>query len=177
MKVLDLINKRIIITNFIIIIALDLFFVLNSQIKSLNNPALGVVVAFTIVAFDNVIKNYKGEEHNRKKRLINIFTHCGIYIIIYGLILFIFRIETIIIIKIMTIQIFSLVYSISRNYISKGSYKNKVVFYVIFFLTFTGTAMHWLHREMNFINFMLSSTALASTVSALFCIFIKLDIE
>jgi len=175
-RIFDLKNKKIIVINFIIIIALALLSVLMFQEDNLIGSFFGVVVAFTILVFDNVIKNYKEEGHSRKKMLINIFTHCGIYVIIYGLILFVFKIEVILIIKTMVIQVCSLIYCISRYSVSKKSYIKQVVFYILFFSIFVGVIVYRLNVEMEIIDVILYPIVLAASVSALFCsFFVKLD--
>ena len=175
-KIFELKNKKIIVINFIIIIALALLSVLMFQEDNLIGSFFGVVVAFTILVFDNVIKNYKEEGHSRKKMLINIFTHCGIYVIIYGLILFVFKIEVILIIKTMVIQVCSLIYCISRYSVSKESYIKQVVFYILFFSIFVGVIVYRLNVEMEIIDVILYPIVLAASVSALFCsFFVKLD--
>ena len=175
MNVLNFKDKKINIINFIIITALAIFSVLNLQDKNIVGSAFGVILAFTILVFDNEIKNYKDQDHDRKKMLINIFNHCGIYIIVYGLILFVFKTEIILIIKIMVIQIFLLIYSISRHFVSKTNYKKKVVFYILFFSILIAVGIYGLNEQMDFVDMILYSTASASLVSALFCnFFIKL---
>jgi hypothetical protein len=170
-------DKKILIVNFIIIITLALFSVLNFRMENFIGSAFGVIVAFTIMVFDNEIKNYKDEEPDKKKMLKNIFTHCGIYIIIYGLILLVFKIEIMVIIKIMIIQIFLLIYCIARHLVSKVSYKKKAVFYILFFSIIIGVGRYGLIREIDLIDNLLYSIAPATVASALLSgfIFIKSD--
>ncbi|MBU3130111.1 hypothetical protein [Clostridium tagluense] len=178
MKIFDFKNKEIIIVNFILIIALAAFSGLIFQNKNIIGGSFPFIFCFTILVFDNAIKNYKEEEHSGKKMLIDIFTQGVIYIITYGLIVFVFKIEIILIIKIMIIQVFILIYSISRHSVSKASYKMKVIFNILFFSIAIGIGMYSIYvinEEMNSIDILLYSIVSASAVSALFCSFIKLD--
>ncbi|MBW9157702.1 hypothetical protein G9F71_006790 [Clostridium sp. FP2] len=148
------------------------------QNKNLIGSVFPVMVAFSILVFDNTIKKYKKQEHSRKKMLVDIFTQCDIYIIIYGLIVFVFKIEIMLIIKIMIIQIFILIYSISKHSVSKASYKMKVIFNILFFSIAIGIGMYSIYvtnEKINSIDMLLYSIVSASAVSALFCSFIKLD--
>ena len=177
MKIFNLENKKIIIVNFIIIIVLALLSVLMLQKENLITGLFTTVVVFDCFILENIIKNYNYKEHNEKKVLVNIFTQCCIYIIIYGLILVIFKVGKIIIAKIVITHIFTLIYYTCRHYISKTSHKKQVIFYILFFFTLIGMGVYGISRNINTIDILVYTIILASSVSALFAafIFIKSD--
>jgi len=174
MQLLNFKNIKILVLNFIIIIALGLFSVLMLKEKS-QEGIYGLILIATMGVFQNVIKTYKDEENNKKITLINMFIESFIYVILYGLILFIFKIEIILCVKIIITQLFLIVYSIAKDYVTFASNKKQVVFYILFFSFLIGGGIYGLNSKISFLDILLYSIALASSASAIYCTFIKLD--
>ena len=170
-------NVGVSIVNVLITIGVAIVSALGLQKENLFAAIFSAMILLDGFIFENLIKNYKHNEKNKIKVLINIFLQCCIYISIYGLVLFIFKIEITLIVKTVIVQIFVIIYNASRQYISKISHKKRVIFYMLFFSLLIGIATYGVNTEMSIIDILVYSTILASLASAIFSSFIFIKSE
>lgn len=170
-------NVGVSIVNLLITIGVGIVSALGLQKENLIAAVFLGVLLYDEFIFQNVIKNYKHKEENKMKVLINIFFQCCICIIIYGVVLFIFKIEIILIIKTLIVQIFIIIYHTCRQYISKTSHKKPVIFNLVFYSIFFVVGIYGIIKEMSMIDTLVYSTILASLASAIFSSFIFIKSE
>lgn len=170
-------NVGVSVVNLLITIGVGIVSALALQNENLFAAVFSGMILLDGFIFENLIKNYKHNENNKMKVLINIFINCCMCIMIYGLILFIFKIEIILIAKTVIVQIFVIIYNVSRQYISKISHKKRVVFYMVFFSLLIGIATYGLNIEMSIIDILVYSTISASLASSILSSFIFIKSE
>lgn len=173
----ELKNVGVSIVNLLITIGVAIVSVLGLQKENLIAAVFLGMVLLDGFIFQNIIKNYQHNGNNKMKVLINMFLQCFIYISIYGIILFMFKVELILIAKTVIFQMFVVIYHASKKYISKTSHKKRVTFNLLFYPIFFGVGIYGMIKEMSMINTLVYSMSIASLASAIFSCFIFIKSE
>lgn len=170
-NILEIKSKKIILANIVIMAVLGLLTVWSYKSENMFNAALPVISSFSLLVFDITTKNISNQ--NKLSIIINTLLYSIAFLAVYYMILLIFHIDLGIIVRLLFIHIFLDIYSIARYFSKNISIINKVIFYVLFFTSFTLLAIYGIYKNLDLIDAIMLSLSTASLISALFIVSIS----
>jgi len=166
MGILEVKSKSIILVNIVLMAVLGLLTVWSYKSENMFNAALPVIVSSSLLVFDITTNNIVNQ--NKSNIILNTLIFSLAYLVIYNMILLIFSFDIEFIVKLLSTQIFLMIYSIARFFSKNMKIVNKAIFYLLFFTMLTSLGIYAYYKNFKLIDISVFSASIASVISALY---------
>lgn len=171
MEILRVKSKKRAVANLLIMLGLCVFTILCFKTKPIYDSTYLGIISLSYIIFLDLLKNSQVAGRKDKDLIINTIIYGFIFIIVYQLILIIYKIDFQIVIKFLCIQILLLILQFERYFIDRiGDNENMISYLLIG--TFIVASINKIRKGSSFLDIMLLALAALVLVSLIYSIIV-----